>query len=277
VTRLRAPVATPLLAERHVAPLLHLSGSGTAPSGLHVRHLSAFSANLGPLSLSVLKPNPGATKQRKRVGRGDGSGRGGTSGRGHKGARQRSGKPIPYVGFEGGQTPIYRRVPKVGFSNVRFQREYAELNLDTLAEFVRSGRLVVPTDRPISMKDLEDCGAVHFSRADKGVKLLSRGKSHFDIAVNIEVSAASKVAIQAIEAAGGSIRTVYHDRIALRLLLKPHKFTDSVKPRAAYPPPKLMGRYMDPDKRGYLAYLHDAPAMEFPPTYDEAASNAGTT
>lgn len=135
----------------------------TPASGLLARHLSAFSADVGPLALNVLQPNPGATKQRKRVGRGDGSGRGGTSGRGHKGAKQRSGKSIPYAGFEGGQTPLYRRLPKRGFSNRRFERRFAELNLDTLAQFVRSGRLAVPADREITMKDLQDCGAVRIS------------------------------------------------------------------------------------------------------------------
>lgn len=69
--------------------------------------------------------------------------------------------------------------------------------------------------------------------------------------VRLVVSAAATKAIEAVERAGGSITTMYHDRIALRLLLKPHKF--ELKPRPAYPPPRLMARYMDPEKRGYLA------------------------
>jgi len=85
------------------------------------------------------------------------------------------------------------------------------------------------------------------------VKLLGKGSEGFDIPVNIAVSAASRSAIEAIERAGGTIRTVFHDRLSLRATLVPHKFT--VLPRPAYPPPKLMARYMDEDKRGYLAYL----------------------
>jgi hypothetical protein len=93
-----------------------------------------------------------------------------------------------------------------------------------------------------------------------GVKLLGKGADAFDIPIRIAVSAASSSAIEAIEKAGGSIRTVFHDRLGLRALLAPHKF--ALLPRQAYPPPRLMARYMDEEKRGYLSHLHDAPPAD---------------
>ncbi|KAJ1630171.1 hypothetical protein T492DRAFT_872112, partial [Pavlovales sp. CCMP2436] len=86
-----------------------------------------------------------------------------------------------------------------------------------------------------------------------GVKLLGNGADEWDIPISIAVSAASKTAIQAIERAGGSIRTVFHDKLGLRAELNPHKF--AVLPRTSYPPPRLMQRYMDEEKRGYLSHL----------------------
>lgn len=91
-----------------------------------------------------------------------------------------------------------------------------------------------------------------------GVKLLGTGTEGFDLPIRLAVSAASASAIEAIERAGGSIRTVYHDRLGLRAVLSPHKF--EVLPRQAYPPPRLMARYMDEAKRGYLSHLRGASA-----------------
>lgn len=124
---------------------------------------AAAPPEVGLLGLNNLAPNPGAHKPARRVGRGRGGGRGKTSGRGHKGAGARKGKKIPYVGFEGGQSPLYRRIPKRGFKNTRFKREYAELNLDTLAHFIRSSRLQQPLEREIGLKELSDSGAVSIS------------------------------------------------------------------------------------------------------------------
>jgi len=78
----------------------------------------------------------------------------------HKGAGARKGNKIPYAGFAGGQAPLYRRIPKRGFTNARFKREFAELNLDTLAHMIRTNRLRVDPEREIGLKELSDCGAV---------------------------------------------------------------------------------------------------------------------
>lgn len=118
---------------------------------------------VGLLGLDNLAPNPGAHKPGRRIGRGRGGGRGKTSGRGHKGAGARKGKKIPYVGFAGGQTPLHRRIPKRGFTNTRFKREYAELNLETLAHFIRADRLQPSAEREIGLKELVDSGAVAIS------------------------------------------------------------------------------------------------------------------
>jgi large subunit ribosomal protein L15 len=119
--------------------------------------------SVGELSLNNLAPNPGAHKLGRRVGRGRGGGRGKTSGRGHKGAGARKGNKIPYAGFAGGQVPLHRRIPKSGFKNTRFERVYAELNLETLAQMLCTNRLQYSPERELTLKDLSDSGAVSIS------------------------------------------------------------------------------------------------------------------
>jgi len=144
------------------------------------------------MKLSSLKPAEGSVKTRKRVGRGQGSGLGGTSARGHKGAQSRSGysrKP----GFEGGQMPLQRRVPKFGFKNIN-RVEYKAINLDTLQALVaESAGLKV-----INFETLYSNGLV--SKSDL-VKILSRGT--LTSALEIHAKGFSSAAIAAIEAAGG--------------------------------------------------------------------------
>ncbi|KAJ1617277.1 ribosomal protein L18e/L15P [Pavlovales sp. CCMP2436] len=135
--RLAASVAA-ARAPASLAPmLLSLYSPRVQPTALHLRMLSTGPSEIDyhALALNRLKPNPGAHKAHVRVGRGRGGGKGKTSGRGNKGAGARKGKKIPYAGFAGGQTPLHRRIPKRGFSNKRFERVFAELNLDTLARF----------------------------------------------------------------------------------------------------------------------------------------------
>lgn len=143
------------------------------------------------MKLNTLKPAEGAVKSEKRIGRGTGSGRGGTSTRGHKGAKSRSGYSRK-IGFEGGQMPLYRRLPKFGFNNPN-KVEYKAINLDTLQELATKASVSV-IDLDILLKN----GLV--SKNDR-VKVLSRG----EIKAKIEVSAHgfSKAAIAAIEKAGG--------------------------------------------------------------------------
>ena len=123
------------------------------------------------------------------------------------------------------------------------------LNLDTLAEALGSGRLAAPADRPLNMKDLQASGVVNTIR--DGVKLLGRGATSFAASgltgVSLEVSRVSESARAALETAGGSVTTVHYNRLALRALLKPHRFpTDSkgtpLLPRPARPPPRLRNR-----------------------------------
>ncbi|WP_262245001.1 50S ribosomal protein L15 [Parapedobacter soli] len=145
------------------------------------------------MDLSNLKPAAGSVKTRKRVGRGPGSGRGGTSTRGHKGAQSRSGHSTK-VGFEGGQMPLQRRVPKFGFKN-RNRVEYVGVNLDVLQELADKFKLSA-----IDFDTLTSHGLV--SKKDL-VKILGRGE--LTAKVDVKAHAFSATAQQAIEAAGGSV------------------------------------------------------------------------
>jgi large subunit ribosomal protein L15 len=144
------------------------------------------------MDLSNLKPAQGSKKGRKRVGRGHGTGQGVTAGRGHKGAQSRSGWKSKR-GFEGGQMPLHRRVPKRGFYN-EFRTEYAVVNLDTLAERFEPGTVVTP-------ELLRERGVIRTSR--QPIKVLARG----DIAKKLTVRAHkfSGKAAEKIGAAGGTV------------------------------------------------------------------------
>lgn len=149
------------------------------------------------MNLSTLKPAEGAVKKNvKRLGRGQGSARGGTSGRGHKGAKSRSGYSSK-VGFEGGQMPIQRRLPKTGFKNIN-RVEFEVLNLDRLSELVEKHNI---TD--LNIETLRSLRVV--SKADK-IKLLGRGE--LTAKVNVEVNAISETAKKAIEEKGGTVKLV---------------------------------------------------------------------
>lgn len=143
------------------------------------------------MNLSNLKPAFGSTKTRKRIGRGTGSGRGGTSTRGHKGAGSRSGTSTK-VGFEGGQMPLQRRVPKVGFKNPN-RKEYVGINLDVLQELVEKYNL-----SSIDFDSLKAHGLV--SRNDL-IKILGRGE--LKAKLEVKAHAFTETAQKAIEAAGG--------------------------------------------------------------------------
>ena len=148
------------------------------------------------MNLSNITPAKGSTKQRKRVGRGEGSGHGGTSTRGHKGAKSRSGYSSK-IGFEGGQMPLQRRVPKFGFVSPN-RVEYKGVNLDTLQALVeKTGKSVV------TPQDIRDNGLA--GKHDL-IKVLGRG----ELKAKVEISAHkfSKSAVAAIEAAGGSVSTI---------------------------------------------------------------------
>ncbi len=151
------------------------------------------------MRLNELKDNPGATKARKRVGRGIGSGKGKTAGRGVKGQKSRSGVAIK--GFEGGQMPIHRRLPKRGFNNI-FRKDLNEINLSTVQEAVDNGKL--DTSNPVTVEVLVESGIVR--RKKDGVRLLGNGE--LKAKVNFEIAGASKSAIEAVEKAGGSVKVL---------------------------------------------------------------------
>jgi len=145
------------------------------------------------MNLSNLKPAEGSTKNRKRIGRGTGSGRGGTSTRGHKGAGSRSGTSTK-VGFEGGQMPLQRRVPKVGFKNPN-RVEYVGVNLDVLQALTEKYTLT-----SVDFDTLKEHGLA--SRNDV-VKILGRGE--LKAKLEVKAHAFTATAQKAIEAAGGTI------------------------------------------------------------------------
>jgi large subunit ribosomal protein L15 len=152
------------------------------------------------MKLNEIRDNPGARLKSKRLGRGIGSGKGKTSGKGVKGQKAREG--VSLNGFEGGQLPIYRRLPKRGFNNVN-RKEYAPLNLGTLEAAFEAGKL--DAAQPITETQLRDAGLVRLGKVD-GVRLLAKGA--ITRAITIEVSGASAAAVAAVEQAGGSVKTL---------------------------------------------------------------------
>jgi len=148
------------------------------------------------MKLNDLRDNDGARKERLRIGRGIGSGKGKTGGRGVKGQTSRTGVAIN--GFEGGQMPIYRRLPKRGFTNI-FRLDYAEINLDRLQDAVNSGKVNVA--ETVTIDSLVRSGVL--AGAKDGLRLLGRGV--LTAKLTIEVSGATAAAKAAVEKAGGSV------------------------------------------------------------------------
>ncbi len=150
------------------------------------------------MNLNEIRDNPGSRLKSKRLGRGIGSGKGKTSGKGVKGQKAREG--VALNGFEGGQLPIYRRLPKRGFHNL-FRKEYAPVNLGTLDAAITAGKL--DASQPITEATLISAGLA--DRALAGVRLLANGT--LTRAITITVSGASATARAAVEQAGGTITT----------------------------------------------------------------------
>jgi large subunit ribosomal protein L15 len=151
------------------------------------------------MKLSDIADNAGSHKKRMRLGRGIGSGKGKTSGRGGKGQTARTGVRIK--GFEGGQMPLHRRLPKRGFNNV-FRVEYSEVNLDRVQQAIDAKQL--DASAVINAEALVKAGVLR--RAKAGVRLLGRGE--ITAKANFEVHGASKSAIAAVEKAGGSVKVL---------------------------------------------------------------------
>ena len=149
------------------------------------------------MSLHNLKPAAGSTKASKRIARGEGSGHGGTATRGHKGAKSRSGYSRK-IGFEGGQMPLQRRVPKYGFKNIN-RKEYTGINLDTLQVLADNGKID-------SIVNLDVLVANRLARKNDLVKILGRGELKAKLNITVHKFTASAKA--AIEAAGGEAITL---------------------------------------------------------------------
>jgi large subunit ribosomal protein L15 len=144
------------------------------------------------MKLHTLKPAPGSTHSRRRLGRGTGSGLGGTSTRGHKGAKARSGYKRK-IGFEGGQMPLQRRVPKAGFKNIN-HKEYFAVNLSTLQKIAES--------KGVSKIGIEELKAAGLTNGRELVKILGNGE--LTVKIDVEAHAFSKTAEEAIKAVGGN-------------------------------------------------------------------------
>lgn len=151
------------------------------------------------MRLSDLKDNAGATQPAKRVGRGIGSGKGKTAGRGNKGQKSRSG--VALKGFEGGQMPIHRRLPKRGFNNL-FTKDYNEVNVERLQAAV--DKKLLDAKKPVTVAALAEAGII--KKVKDGVRLLGQGE--LKTKLTIEVTGASASAVKAVEKAGGSVSIV---------------------------------------------------------------------
>ena len=148
------------------------------------------------MKLNTLTDNSGSTRNRRRVGRGIGSGIGKTSGSGHKGQKARSGVAIK--GFEGGQMPIHRRLPKRGFVNI-FRKKYVEVNIGKIQSAIDNGK--IDSSKPVDSRVLQSSGLI--GKLKDGVRLLANG--NISAKIEVHVVGASKSAISAIEKAGGSV------------------------------------------------------------------------
>uniref|UniRef100_A0A8I5NIV2 Large ribosomal subunit protein uL15m n=1 Tax=Papio anubis TaxID=9555 RepID=A0A8I5NIV2_PAPAN len=207
--------------------------------------------DLPRVSLANLKPNPGSKKPERRP---RGRRRGRKCGRGHKGERQRGTRPR--LGFEGGQTPFYIRIPKYGFNEGHsFRRQYKPLSLNRLQYLIDLGR-VDPT-QPIDLTQLVNGRGVSIQplKRDYGVQLVEEGADTFKAKVNIEVQLASELAIAAIEKNGGVVTTAFYDPRSLDIVCKPVPFflRGQPIPKRMLPPEELVPYYTDAKNRGYLA------------------------
>ncbi|MCX5514525.1 50S ribosomal protein L15 [Kaistia algarum] len=151
------------------------------------------------MKLNEISDNPGAHKDPIRVGRGIGSGKGKTGGRGVKGQKSRTGVAIK--GFEGGQMPLHRRLPKRGFHNI-FAKDFNEVSLERVQVAIDAGKL--DATKVVTVEALKEAGVLR--RIQDGVRLLGPGE--LKVAVQFEIAGASKPAIEAVEKAGGSVKVL---------------------------------------------------------------------
>lgn len=192
-----------------------------------------------PLRLNDIRDNPGARKRKVRLGRGRGSGCGKTSGRGQKGQKARGSVPI---GFEGGQTPLHKRLPKFK-QHDPFARPLLPVSLGRIQRFIDIGRIVPEGDAPITIGHLVRSGCVR--KVEHGVVLVPGG--NFAAPVHIQVTEAVPEAANVVLRVGGKVTLAWYNRLGLRALIKPEKWLQKnlPLPKWARPPPKFMHRYPD--------------------------------
>ena len=211
------------------------SSSGSAAfSNLHSQNLSAIKKFVN-INGTNLKDNPGAKKLKRRLGRGPGSSKGKTSARGHKIRGE------PYRHFEGGQTNVFRRLPKHGFRSKKFKDEFSCINIQKILYLIHKGRL--DASKPISVKEIFYAGGV--SKVVDGIKLLSRGSENLGMFPKLDliVQSATEKAIKAIKDNGGSLTIAHGTRLYNRYLVKPAKFNkELVEP---YPSFKRVRRMLN--------------------------------
>jgi len=196
-------------------------------------------SSLFSVSLNALADNPSAKQNKRRLGRGTGSGRGKTAGRGHKGSLSRNSRGLkPW--FIGGQTPLYKLIPKRGFKSRRARLD--KVNLNHIAESVSQCRIDPST--VITMKTLKEAGILT-RKCSAGAKILAKGHRFHQNPLpplKLEATDASSAAKLAVEKAGGEIKLVWHNRVTLRAHLKPEKFL-TLPARAPLSPPRLRDKY----------------------------------
>lgn len=200
--------------------------------------------------MAFLKPNEGAVKGYKRVGRGASSGLGKTCGRGQKGQKARG--KVPRL-FEGGQTPFHMRFPITGLKRPH-RREYFQLKLERVQDFWDRGRIPLEPGATLLIRVMRECGLFTGS-LKHGVKVLSNGKGRYSVPLSIEASRASEAAIAAIEKTGHSFTARYFTRLSLLAHTKPDRFLLK-KGYVPLPARPIHSRdikyYSNPEKRGYL-------------------------
>jgi len=206
------------------APVLRQFGTSTSSTTIpNCRHRTLEKIQFVSFDCNNLWDNNGARKPAKILGRGPGSGRGKTSGRGHKGrtARQ-AGTVAPW--FEGGQTPMSKRLPKIKGRPRKNKLRLKPVPVDRLMYFIQKGRL--DTSKTITIRDMFEAGVV--GKVKAGVKLLSFNPEKIDRPLHFEVSDASAEAISAIKAKGGSVTIKYRTPLTMRYHLMPYKFMNPI-------------------------------------------------
>ncbi|XP_078584433.1 large ribosomal subunit protein uL15m-like [Branchiostoma floridae x Branchiostoma japonicum] len=223
-----------------------------ASAGKGTRGALNLLKNLPRVGLNNIKPLPGAFfKAPRRMGGGKSKRK---CGRGHKGQGQRGTRPR--LGFEGGNTPFYLRIPKYGYyENHSRRRQYPPLSLYRLQYLIDMGR--IDTTQPIDLASLTIGRALNINpkRQHYGINLVEEGADIFQAKINIEVQYASELAIATVERNGGTITMSYYDPMSLHILVDPIGFfTKGIPiPKRALPPEDLVEYYTSAESRGYLA------------------------